>query len=316
MQQSDEWEMPRPVGWVNPPYQVDAVEKMVQTPAFGACSTGLILLNVVALSVVYHGMPLWQLELLEVADVIFTLVFDVEMVIKIVGYGFKRYCSDGFNKVDLVVNLACTVGLLSFAIGDGDPTLMNLMGAFRLSRVLRVMKLLSKVEMLRELLEVVMGSWVAVANLCVFIIYCLFVFSLFGMHMFGDMRQFDDVNSFLDEGTGAYAVPRPTFENFIMAFSTCFLMMTGDRWKVTMYTYMQTTGIEAVVFFVMLWTVCSCIMVSADHQPPPQRCFCLTICCCARRFAMWQCVVWQSAMAENERCRVRTLSVVCRSISS
>lgn len=71
-----------------------------------------------------------------------------------------------------------------------------------------------------------------------------------------------DVRSFLDEGTGTYAVPRPTFENFIMAFSTCFLMMTGDRWKVTMYTYMQTTGIEAVIFFVMLWTVCSCIMIN------------------------------------------------------
>lgn len=48
--------------------------------------------------------------------------------------GFKRYSMDGFNKIDLIVNIACTIGLLSFLVGDSDGALMNLMGAFRLSR--------------------------------------------------------------------------------------------------------------------------------------------------------------------------------------
>ena len=76
------------------------------------------------------------------------------------------------------------------------------------------------------------------------------VFSVFGMHMMGDMAMFDDLYSFTDEATGTHVVPRPTFSNFLNAFVTSFLMMTGDRWKVTMYTYMQTYGSSTVA---LLW---------------------------------------------------------------
>jgi hypothetical protein len=257
-----EWVVPRPEGWTKPSYQVDAIEKFTETSIFGAVSLVLIACNIVSLSVAHHGMSDELYYFLEVVDVIFTLAFDVEMLLKVIGLGFGRYWTDGFNKVDTVVNISCTIGLISMLMG-GSPELMEIMGVFRLSRVLRVMRLLGRVKILRELLEVVMGSWVAVSNLCVFILYCLFVFSLFGMHMFGDMSQFHDPEvPWLDEGTGTHDIPRPTFSSFIMAFSTCFLMMTGDRWKVTMYTYMQTTGLEAAVFFIMLWAVCNAIMMN------------------------------------------------------
>ena len=37
--------------------------------------------------------------------------------------------------------------------------------------------------------------------------------------MMGDMSQFDDLTTFLDEGTGDPGlVPRPTFQSFLMAF--------------------------------------------------------------------------------------------------
>ena len=38
--------------------------------------------------------------------------------------------------------------------------------------------------------------------------------------------------------------------------------MTGDRWKVTMYTYMQTHGWSVALFFVFLWMLCTCVMLN------------------------------------------------------
>jgi voltage-dependent calcium channel L type alpha-1D len=262
---SEEWIVPRPKGWVAPPYQSDGLERLTEKASFDGVSTFLIGLNVITLSMntplVHWNNPALAMTL-EWVDVGFTLLFDIEMIIKICGLGFKRYWGIGFNKVDTFVNITCTIALVCFLLeieGEG----LALIKVFRLSRILRVMRLLGKIEMVRELLSVVLGSWVAVINLCVFIVYCLFVFALFGMHMMGDMSQFDDLTTFLDEGTGDPGlVPRPTFQSFLMAFSTCFLMMTGDRWKVTMYTYMQTYGTTACVFFIGLWMLCNCVLLN------------------------------------------------------
>ena len=260
-----QWIVPRPKGWTAPGYQSDDIERITEKPWFDGASTLLIGANVVTLSMntplVHWYNPALALSL-EWVDVGFTLIFDIEMFVKIFGLGFSRFWSVGFNKVDMMVNLTCTVALVFFLLGiEGEG--LALIKVFRLTRILRVMRLLGKIEMVRELLEVVLGSWVAVINLCVFILYCLFVFALFGMHMMGQMDQFDDLNSFLDEGTGDPGlVPRPTFQSFLMAFSTCFLMMTGDRWKVTMYTYMQTYGSTACFFFISLWMLCNCILLN------------------------------------------------------
>lgn len=262
---SAEWIVPRPRSWTAPPYQSDALERLTEKPIFDGVSTFLIGLNVITLSLnspsLHWNDPATALTL-EWVDAVFTVLFDIEMVIKVCGLGFSRYWKIGFNKVDTFVNITCTVALVCFLL-EIEGEALALIKVFRLSRILRVMRLLGKIEMVRELLSVVLGSWIAVINLCVFIVYCLFVFALFGMHMMGDMSQFDDLDSFLDEGTGDPSlVPRPTFQSFLMAFSTCFLMMTGDRWKVTMYTYMQTYGTAACVFFMGLWMLCNCILLN------------------------------------------------------
>ena len=262
---SAEWIVPRPKDWTAPPYQSDSLERLTEKQIFDGVSTFLIALNVITLSIntpwLQWNDPDFALTL-EWVDIGFTMLFNIEMVIKICGLGFKRYWKIGFNKVDTFVNFTCTVALVCFLLGiEGEA--LALIKVFRLSRILRVMRLLGKIEMVRELLSVVLGSWVAVINLCVFIVYCLFVFALFGMHIMGDMSQFDDLDSFLDEGTGDPSlVPRPTFQSFLMAFSTCFLMMTGDRWKVTMYTYMQSYGPGACVFFMTLWMLCNCVLLN------------------------------------------------------
>eukprot|EP01047_Picozoa_sp_COSAG01_P065060 COSAG01_NODE_8718_length_2686_cov_7.882226_1_plen_718_part_10 len=261
-QSDDGWAVPRPVGWVAPGYQSDSVERITEEPWFDASSTVLILLNVITLSLTHHGMSDDLTLTIEICDIIFTVLFDIEMAIKVIGLGWGRYWSEGFNRMDAVVNITSTLGLISFLVGSSHPV-MALIKILRLTRILRVMRLMGKIQMLRDLLDVVLGSWVAVVNLCVFIVYCLSMFAVFGMHMMGDQSQFDDLDSFLDEGTGDPGlVPRPTFQNFLHAFTTCFLMMTGDRWKVTMYTYMQSYGLAAAFFFCSLWTLCSCVLLN------------------------------------------------------
>ena len=84
---------------------------------FDGMSTFLICLNVITLSMntpLVHWNDPELASTLEWVDVGFTVIFDVEMVIKICGLGFLRYWRIGFNKVDTFVNATCTVALVCF----------------------------------------------------------------------------------------------------------------------------------------------------------------------------------------------------------
>ena len=93
----------------------------------------------VTLSMNHHGMSPALYLAIEYIDVVFTLLFDVEMILKIVGLGFKRYWTVAFNRMDTLVNITCTIALVFFFAGiEGEG--MGLIKVFRLTRVLRVMR--------------------------------------------------------------------------------------------------------------------------------------------------------------------------------
>eukprot|EP01052_Picozoa_sp_SAG31_P008201 SAG31_NODE_408_length_16015_cov_77.203569_5_plen_1180_part_00 len=255
------WVPEQPDGWVAPFYHLPAAEKLVSAGEFEAGVTLAIFGNTISLCMTHYGMSVDFRENLGYVEVFFTILFIAEMVIKCIGFGCQRYWSEPMNKIDVFINASTIVGLAA-QMQETESTALRLFRVFRLARVARISRVLGKVESSRSLIKILVASWREIANLCLFITYCLFVFSLFGMHMMGDMEQFEDKSLFTDEASGKRINPRPLFVDFWHAFTTAFLMMTGDRWKVTMYTYMQTYGWEACLFFVLMWIMCSCVMLN------------------------------------------------------
>ena len=72
----------------------------------------LILINTVFLSLEFHNMPESLKESLEYGNTAFTVIFAVEMILKIVGLSFKVYIRDGFNIFDSII---VVIGLLELS---------------------------------------------------------------------------------------------------------------------------------------------------------------------------------------------------------
>jgi len=132
---------------------------------------GLIVLNTIFLSSEHYDQAEWLVQVSEIGNVIFTIVFAIEMVMKLFGFGFKKYLSDYFNVFDCVI--VC-ISVLELCLASENSGL-SVLRAFRLARVFKIIK---SWKSLRMLLQTVLKSLSAIGNLGVLTVLFLFIAAL------------------------------------------------------------------------------------------------------------------------------------------
>ena len=51
----------------------------------------------------YHSQPEWLTKTVEISNLAFSMIFAVEMILKLMALGFFQYIADGFNVFDGVI---------------------------------------------------------------------------------------------------------------------------------------------------------------------------------------------------------------------
>ncbi|EMP33030.1 Voltage-dependent T-type calcium channel subunit alpha-1G [Chelonia mydas] len=165
-------------------------------------------------------------EALKICNYIFTVIFVLESVFKLIAFGFRRFFQDRWNQLDLAIVLLSIMGITLEEIEVNaslpiNPTIIRIM---RVLRIARVLKLLKMAVGMRALLDTVMQALPQVGNLGLLFMLLFFIFAALGVELFGDL-ECDDTHHC--EGLGRHA----TFRNFGMAFLTLFRVSTGDNWN-------------------------------------------------------------------------------------
>ncbi|XP_006832510.1 PREDICTED: voltage-dependent T-type calcium channel subunit alpha-1G isoform X16 [Chrysochloris asiatica] len=181
--------------------------------------TGVIGLNVVTMAMEHYQQPQILDEALKICNYIFTVIFVLESVFKLVAFGFRRFFQDRWNQLDLAIVLLSIMGITLEEIEVNaslpiNPTIIRIM---RVLRIARVLKLLKMAVGMRALLD-------TVGNLGLLFMLLFFIFAALGVELFGDL-ECDEMHPC--EGLGRHA----TFRNFGMAFLTLFRVSTGDNWN-------------------------------------------------------------------------------------
>ncbi|XP_039643845.1 voltage-dependent T-type calcium channel subunit alpha-1G isoform X3 [Perca fluviatilis] len=201
------------------------IHKMCTSRYLDLCITIIIGLNVITMSMEHYQQPQELDKALTICNYIFTLIFVLESVFKLVALGFRRFFKDKWNQLDLAIVLLSIMGITLEEI-DGNtlpinPTIIRIM---RVLRIARVLKLLKMAVGMRALLDTVMQALPQVGNLGLLFMLLFFIFAALGVELFGDLIC-DELHPC--EGLGRYA----TFKNFGMAFLLLFRVSTGDNWN-------------------------------------------------------------------------------------
>ncbi|GAB6927872.1 hypothetical protein JCM10914A_18550 [Paenibacillus sp. JCM 10914] len=159
-----------------------AFKKLVETPYFHSIIIGIILLNgLVIVAETYETGSLFLLTL----DKIILGIFVVEILIKIIGLGFKRYFSNGWNWFDFTIVALSLIFLAT-----------PFVSALRLVRVLRLFRMIPAIPSLRKIIDSLIRSLPALTGVLGLTLLVFSIYAIIGTTFFRDVLPYEFFGSF------------------------------------------------------------------------------------------------------------------------
>uniref|UniRef100_A0A8D1LPC4 Voltage-dependent L-type calcium channel subunit alpha n=1 Tax=Sus scrofa TaxID=9823 RepID=A0A8D1LPC4_PIG len=192
----------------------------------------LILLNTICLAMQHYGQSCLFKVAMNVLNMLFTGLFTVEMILKLIAFKPKGYFSDPWNVFDFLIVIGSVIDVILSETNPAEHTQCSpFMNAeensrisitfFRLFRVMRLVKLLSRGEGIRTLLWTFIKSFQALPYVALLIVMLFFIYAVIGMQVFGKIALNDttEINR------------NNNFQTFPQAVLLLFRCATGEAWQ-------------------------------------------------------------------------------------
>uniref|UniRef100_A0A8C6YL36 Voltage-dependent L-type calcium channel subunit alpha n=1 Tax=Naja naja TaxID=35670 RepID=A0A8C6YL36_NAJNA len=246
---------------------------MVNSTCFEYIMFVLILLNTIALAVQHYEQSEPFNNVMDLLNMVFTGLFTVEMFLKIIAFKPKHYFVDAWNTFDALIVVGSIVDIAVTEInnsggGSEDSSRISIT-FFRLFRVMRLVKLLSKGEGIRTLLWTFIKSFQALPYVALLIAMIFFIYAVIGMQTFGKIAMQDST-----------AINRNNnFQTFPQAVLLLFRCATGEAWQEIMLASLPgkrcdpesdfepgeefTCGSNfAIVYFISFFMLCAFLIIN------------------------------------------------------
>ena len=180
----------------------------------------------------FEGMSDEMINIMEIINLVFTAIFIIECVMKLIANGVKRYFYFAWNKFDFFVVSASILDLaVTYAFSGSNTAFLKSFQIFRVLRVLRVTRVLRLVRSLRgleKLIQTLRWSLDALMNVMILLMLIFCIFSIIGCYLF------DSVS--FDKHPERFAVYNEyfNFKDFINSIILCFRTATGENWPMMM----------------------------------------------------------------------------------
>uniref|UniRef100_A0A3B4D7M8 Sodium channel protein n=1 Tax=Pygocentrus nattereri TaxID=42514 RepID=A0A3B4D7M8_PYGNA len=118
---------------------------------------------------------------LEYADKIFTYIFILEMTLKWIAYGFKKYFTNYWCWLDFLIVDVSLVSLVANTLGYSDFAAIK---TLRTLRALRPLRALSRFEGMRVVVNALIGAIPSIMNVLLVCLIFWLIFSIMGVNLF------------------------------------------------------------------------------------------------------------------------------------
>ncbi|XP_074687066.1 sodium channel protein type 5 subunit alpha-like isoform X3 [Strix aluco] len=119
--------------------------------------------------------------MLEYADKIFTYIFVLEMLLKWVAYGFKKYFTNAWCWLDFLIVDVSLISLIANSLGYSE---MGPIKSLRTLRALRPLRALSRFEGMRVVVNALVGAIPSIMNVLLVCLIFWLIFSIMGVNLF------------------------------------------------------------------------------------------------------------------------------------
>uniref|UniRef100_A0A3Q3FNI1 Voltage-dependent L-type calcium channel subunit alpha n=1 Tax=Labrus bergylta TaxID=56723 RepID=A0A3Q3FNI1_9LABR len=251
------------------PYQYK-VWYVVNSTYFEYLMFTLILLNTICLAMQHHGQTKNFNDAMNILNMLFTGLFTVEMILKLIAFKPRHYFVDAWNTFDALIVVGSIVDIAITEVNNSEENARISITFFRLFRVMRLVKLLSRGEGIRTLLWTFIKSFQALPYVALLIVMLFFIYAVIGMQMFGKiaLRDHTQINR------------NNNFQTFPQAVLLLFRCATGEAWQEIMLACSPNRPCEkgstnesnsanedcgsqfAIIYFVSFYMLCAFLIIN------------------------------------------------------
>mmetsp|Transcript_125958 Transcript_125958/g.327114 ORF Transcript_125958/g.327114 Transcript_125958/m.327114 type:complete len:690 (-) Transcript_125958:28-2097(-) len=202
-------------------------------------------------------------------DIVFSCVFSIECILKILVLGWHEYFSRSENNFDFWITVVTAFATLStFLPGlSASPSVVRTLSTFRLLRLMRLLNWIPGFDVLLRAFGHALPEIGSIAK----VLYCaMFIFGVAGCQLFGGYINTDPRSSqkaileASEFGQGGYYAL--SFNDLPSAFVTLFALLGQNDMFVVIDAYTKVRGNWAWIYFVAWWifgvVICLNIVVS------------------------------------------------------
>ncbi|XP_032939644.1 LOW QUALITY PROTEIN: voltage-dependent P/Q-type calcium channel subunit alpha-1A [Catharus ustulatus] len=239
--------------------------QFVVSPPFEYTIMAMIALNTIVLMMKFYDASDTYENVLKMFNNVFTSLFSLECLLKIMAFGVLNYFRDAWNIFDFVTVLGSITDILVTEFGNNFINLSFL----RLFRAARLIKLLRQGYTIRILLWTFVQSFKALPYVCLLIAMLFFIYAIIGMQVFGNI-------GIEEEDEESAITQHNNFRTFFQALMLLFRSATGEAWHEIMLSCLsgkpcdENSGIKedecgnefAYFYFVSFIFLCSFLMLN------------------------------------------------------
>ncbi|KAK1800978.1 hypothetical protein P4O66_004725 [Electrophorus voltai] len=242
---------------------------MINSTGFEYIMFVLILLNTVTLAVQHYEQSKLFSSVMDILNMVFTGLFTMEMIVKLLALRLRHYFMDAWNSFDALIVVGSVVDIVVTEFSSSEDSSRVSITFFRLFRVMRLIKLLSKGEGIRTLLWTFVKSLQALPYVALLIAMIFFIYAVIGMQTFGKiaMQDHTPINR------------NNNFQTFLQAVLLLFRCATGEAWQEIMLASLPgkrcdpesdyepgeelTCGSNfAIVYFISFFMLCAFLIIN------------------------------------------------------
>ena len=243
-----------------------AVHALVRTKAFDYTIYMLIISNGVLLIIqtsILKTTTEKQTIYTTALSIAFISIYTLEMILKMIGFGFKKYFGSAWNWLDFVITL---LGIVSAVLSHVDIPIAYVM----ILRPLRLLRLFKVKKRFRDVFGTFIILLPRLSSALIILFLIGYFFGVIGFELFGNLALEDCCKDTTvavyyntnDTGSGIGYYYLNNFDTLPEAYVTLFELMVVNNWFIIMEAYASVTATEWSRVFFMVYYLFTMVVVT------------------------------------------------------
>ncbi|XP_045907766.1 sodium channel protein type 4 subunit alpha B-like [Micropterus dolomieu] len=194
---------------------------------------------------------------LESADKVFSYIFVLEMFLKWIAYGFKKYFTNYWCWLDFLIVDVSLISLVANSLGYSDFAAIK---SLRTLRALRPLRALSRFEGMRVVVNALIGAIPSIMNVLLVCLIFWLIFSIMGVNLFagkfgkcvnrtGFIHSVSVVNNkseclAMNDTQFYWTKVKVNFDNVGLGYLSLLQVATFKGWMEIMHAAIDSRGVE------------------------------------------------------------------------